>query len=98
MEEDVEHFLKSIDPAYFEHVVAALADPVILDDTPIDIGARAGVAVAPLHATAYDELLKSADIAMYAAKAAGDEVAVYDHALSARCVLAHYNLGLGNAP
>ena len=66
--------------AYFEHVVAALADAVILDDTPIDIGARAGVAVAPLHATAYDELLKCADIAMYAAKGSGDEVAVYDPA------------------
>lgn len=27
-----------------------------------------------------------------------DEVAVYDHALDPRCVLAHYHLGLGQAP
>ena len=27
-----------------------------------------------------------------------DEVAVYDHALSARCVLAHYNIGIGQPP
>jgi diguanylate cyclase (GGDEF)-like protein len=64
--------------AFFQRVVAVLADAVVLDDTAIDIGARAGVAVAPEHATAYDELLKCADIAMYAAKGSGDEVAVYD--------------------
>ena len=47
-----------------------LRDPVLLGDNMINASASAGVAVFPDHETSEAELLKSADIALYAAKAA----------------------------
>ena len=48
--------------------VAALARPVDLDGGPVQVGASAGVAAAPLHATSARALWECADAAMYAAK------------------------------
>ena len=50
-------------------VLAALADPVDVDDTPVHVRASIGVAVSP--AASAGDLLRYADTAMYSAKAAG---------------------------
>jgi diguanylate cyclase (GGDEF)-like protein len=57
-----------------------LSAPVDIDGTVIDIGASAGIARAPFHASTCAELIKRADVAMYVAKQAGREVAVFDQA------------------
>jgi diguanylate cyclase (GGDEF)-like protein len=61
-------------------VLEFLMTPVDIDGTAIDIGASMGVARAPDHAETCDELIKRADVAMYVAKQAGREVAVFDEA------------------
>ena len=55
-----------------------LAPPVELDGTAIDVGASIGVARAPLHGTTCEDLVKRADVAMYAAKHAGRDVVIFD--------------------
>jgi EAL domain-containing protein (putative c-di-GMP-specific phosphodiesterase class I) len=57
--------------------MAALAEPVLLDGLPIDVGASVGVAVYPEHGTDFAELMQHADVAMYDAKGRGDNLAVY---------------------
>ncbi len=52
-------------------VVAALGEPFALGGPPVFIGTSIGVALAPQHACAADELLRKGDIALYDAKAAG---------------------------
>ena len=47
---------------------AALDRTVTLEDIPVRVGASIGVAQAPLHGTTRSELLRTADVAMYAAK------------------------------
>jgi len=59
-------------------VLAALRAPTILDGIPVHVGASIGVAMAPGHATAVADLLRYADVAMYAAKAAGGGVKIYE--------------------
>ena len=54
-----------------ERVRAALAEPVILDGAPVDIGASIGVSVTGSAAADPEELLRRADIAMYQAKRRG---------------------------
>ena len=51
-----------------ERVQAALARPVRLEDTLIDVAASIGVAVFPQDAESYDALFAAADAAMYAEK------------------------------
>jgi diguanylate cyclase (GGDEF)-like protein len=46
----------------------ALADPFLLDAEPVLVGASIGIAVAPNHGDRFEDLLKHADKAMYAAK------------------------------
>ncbi len=58
-----------------------LAEPFHLDGVPLRIGASIGVAVCPEHADDSNGLLQRADVAMYAAKAAGGGVRRYDPAL-----------------
>ncbi|WP_425552960.1 putative bifunctional diguanylate cyclase/phosphodiesterase [Dactylosporangium fulvum] len=58
-------------------MLAALAEPVLLDGLPIDVGGSVGVAVYPEHGGDFEELLQHADVAMYDAKARGDNLAVY---------------------
>jgi diguanylate cyclase (GGDEF)-like protein len=59
-------------------ILEPLTEPIIVEDTAIDVGPCAGIAVAPLHATTHVDLIKCADVAMYSAKNAGVDVAVYD--------------------
>ena len=65
-----------------EQVAQRLLDeldaPFHLDGVPLRIGASVGVALCPQHATDTNGLLQRADVAMYAAKAAGGGVRRYD--------------------
>jgi diguanylate cyclase (GGDEF)-like protein len=62
-------------------LLASFGQPVAFDGTEIDVAASVGVAVAPMHGTSREQLLKRADMAMYAAKQEGRDVAVFDPAL-----------------
>jgi diguanylate cyclase (GGDEF)-like protein len=52
-------------------VVTAIAEPFELYGHSVDIGASVGVALCPDHGTTVESLMRSADIAMYRAKAVG---------------------------
>lgn len=54
-----------------KRLAATLNDPFEIDGHRIDIGASIGVAMAPIDGTDADELLKKADMALYAAKKLG---------------------------
>ena len=54
-----------------ERLVKVLEDPFEIDGHRIDIGASIGVAMAPLDGIDADQLLKKADMALYAAKSGG---------------------------
>jgi len=57
---------------------ASLQIPVTIDDNSFSMGASIGVAVYPDHGSDASSLMKNADVAMYAAKRAHDELTVYD--------------------
>ena len=52
-------------------VVLAISEPFELSQHSVDIGASIGVAVSPDHGNSIESLMRSADIAMYRAKALG---------------------------
>jgi diguanylate cyclase (GGDEF)-like protein len=61
---------------------SALRVPVVIDSHEIDVRASIGAACAPSHAQAPDPLLRAADLALQAAKAAGrDRLVLYEPAL-----------------
>jgi diguanylate cyclase (GGDEF)-like protein/PAS domain S-box-containing protein len=66
---DVDHVL--------ERIVAALERPFRIDELPLHVEASIGVALCPQHGSDVDLLLQRADIAMYAAKKAGVDHALY---------------------
>ncbi|MBE7183459.1 MAG: EAL domain-containing protein [Methylobacterium mesophilicum] len=51
--------------------VEILGRPFLVNGMIVDIGASVGIALAPRHATAPGDLLRDADVALYAAKEAG---------------------------
>lgn len=53
------------------HLLAVFREPLALDGASLDLRASMGVAGFPEHATDAEELVKSADIALYSAKGAG---------------------------
>jgi diguanylate cyclase (GGDEF)-like protein len=59
-------------------LIDALSEPIDMAGTMLDLGASVGIARAPAHASTHEELMKRADVAMYAAKQAGREVVVFD--------------------
>jgi diguanylate cyclase (GGDEF)-like protein len=59
-------------------VLAQLDRPVLVDDLALDLRASLGASIAPEHGEDHTVLLRRADIAMYAAKAAGAGIEVYD--------------------
>jgi diguanylate cyclase (GGDEF)-like protein len=59
-------------------VHAAIDRPIRLDTLLLKIGASIGVALRPDHADDAARLMQRADVAMYAAKCAGQAVALYD--------------------
>jgi diguanylate cyclase (GGDEF)-like protein len=52
-------------------VIAAVSEPFDLNGSEVNIGTSIGIAMAPEHGSEPDGLLKSADLALYAAKAQG---------------------------
>ena len=65
-----------------DRAVAALALPLSSGDVSHVLGASIGVAIAPAHGRNREELIRAADVALYAAKAAGrGRAAVFESAL-----------------
>jgi predicted signal transduction protein with EAL and GGDEF domain len=62
-------------PAEAERLAASLIDalktPFVINDIPVFVGASIGIAFGPEHATETEQLMKAADIALYAAKKEG---------------------------
>lgn len=56
----------------------ALHQPFLVHDVTLDVEASIGVAVAPVHGTDIDTLLRCADVAMYTAKVSRSGIEVYD--------------------
>jgi diguanylate cyclase (GGDEF)-like protein len=67
--------------ALAERVAAALAEPLVLEDQRVDLGAGFGIACAPEHALEPDALLSRAEVAMVSAKRSTEGVCVYEPAL-----------------
>jgi diguanylate cyclase (GGDEF)-like protein len=59
-------------------ILATVGRPCLVDGIRVDVDASIGIAVSPEHGSDDSVLLKRADMAMYAAKAAGTGVEVYD--------------------
>ena len=58
-------------------MIDALMAPILIGEDRLHLSGSVGVAIAPDHATAVGDLLKRADIAMYAAKNGPDGAVVY---------------------
>lgn len=58
-----------------EKLLALVAEPVNIGGQSISVSASMGIAVAPLHGDSPADLLKKADIALYASKRAGKGIA-----------------------
>ncbi|MGQ0846001.1 MAG: putative bifunctional diguanylate cyclase/phosphodiesterase [Sporichthyaceae bacterium] len=69
--------------ALADELIASLASPTRVDGVSVEVSASIGVAMAPAHAEDASGLLKRADVAMYAAKANGGGVRLYDDGLQA---------------
>ncbi|MEX8493418.1 putative bifunctional diguanylate cyclase/phosphodiesterase [Sphaerotilus sp.] len=68
-----------------QQMLVALRNPFQLGVLRVDVRASLGLAHAPEHGDSDVELLRSADMALYAAKAAGrDRLQVFDHAIGQR--------------
>jgi diguanylate cyclase (GGDEF)-like protein/PAS domain S-box-containing protein len=57
-----------------ELIIARLSLPYVIGDSTVQIGATIGISVAPTDGVDPDELTRNADLALYAAKAAGKGV------------------------
>jgi diguanylate cyclase (GGDEF)-like protein len=57
--------------AVAERLLAQLRDPFSIDGLTLEVDASIGIACAPEHGTAVEQLIQRADIAMYAAKEGG---------------------------
>ncbi len=85
--------------AVAEKLAAALHQPFLLEGVMVDIGSSAGVVSTPEHGTEFDDLLRHADVAMYAAKQNGREVVEFDPLLDTNdparlCLLADLRMAL----
>ncbi|MDK3255883.1 putative bifunctional diguanylate cyclase/phosphodiesterase [Blastococcus capsensis] len=69
----------SLDEAHAraERLRALMLQPFPVEDIRLHVGVSIGVATAPVPAATFQELLRCADVAMYAAKAAREGVHVY---------------------
>ncbi len=61
-----------------EELAAAVAAPVAHGDLVLDLSVSIGVARFPDHGDGPEELIRAADVAMYAAKARGETLTVYE--------------------
>lgn len=57
--------------------------PVLVQEQPVALGGSVGIALAPAHGSSAEQLLRAADVAMYAAKRAGSGVRIYQADLDA---------------
>ncbi|MEH3119663.1 MAG: EAL domain-containing protein [Methylorubrum populi] len=57
--------------ALARRLIAAFQQPFVLDGHTVAVGLSIGISLAPEHGTSPEKLLKSADLALYRAKAAG---------------------------
>ncbi len=57
--------------ALAERIIATLGAPYELEGRPVSVGASVGIAMAPTDGVAADELMRSADLALYHAKRDG---------------------------
>ena len=65
-------------------VLQGLREPIVIEGKTLEIGASIGVSLCPLDADDTDELMRRADVALYAAKAAGrNAMRCYDADLDA---------------
>ena len=60
-----------------KRVLSSLAQPAELNVIPVEVGGSIGIALYPTHSADAGELLRHADIAMYAAKRGRTGTAVY---------------------
>jgi diguanylate cyclase (GGDEF)-like protein len=63
--------------AVASRIADALAEPVLLDGLPVDVGGSIGIAIYPEHGGDVAMLMRHADVAMYDAKHRGDAIAFY---------------------
>ena len=80
-------------------VLESLEEPFELDGLAVQVDAAAGLAVSPQHGRAPQDLLRHADVALYAAKASQTEVEVYapeddEHSLDRLALAAQLRRGL----
>jgi diguanylate cyclase (GGDEF)-like protein len=54
-----------------DRLIRVIAEPLVLDGIEVSIGVSIGVAVAQIHGRTHDEVLDSADAALYRAKREG---------------------------
>src|SRR5262249_50771578 len=52
-------------------VLAKLSEPYTIAEHVLQVGASAGIAIAPLHGSAISDILSNADLALYQAKKSG---------------------------
>ena len=71
--------------AIADRIVDTLSQPYVIGNDAVNIGASIGIAFAPHDATTADEILRCADMALYAAKASGRGMS---HAFNAEMELA----------
>ena len=65
-------------------IVEAVAEPIDLNGTMAGVGTSIGIAICPEHGRLPDDLMKKADLALYATKAAGrNDFRIYNAAMSA---------------
>jgi diguanylate cyclase (GGDEF)-like protein len=64
--------------AFAERLCAAMREPVSLHGVTLTVGCSVGIAFGPEHADTVSDLLRCADIALYAAKTTRDTSVVYD--------------------
>ncbi|HXH00180.1 MAG TPA: EAL domain-containing protein [Sphingomicrobium sp.] len=60
-----------------DRIIAAIAEPYVIDQTEIRIGVSVGCAFGPIDGATVDDLILKADLALYQAKGAGRGVAKY---------------------
>jgi diguanylate cyclase (GGDEF)-like protein len=63
--------------AFARELATSLGDPCVVDGVPVRVGGSFGVAISPEHGTTLSELLRCADVAMYAAKSTHTQVRLF---------------------
>ncbi len=74
-----------------ERLRRAVGDPIVIGGETVVVGGTIGIALFPHHGRSADELIRAADMAMYAAKQDGrDRVRLYDPALADQVAKRHH--------